>query len=589
MIRNPLTLISFVILGIFVLIALFQPWLMPFPPNGVKIELTNARPFTTEYLLGGDQSGRDILSRLVESTRSAFIAAAVVAASAVLVGVPAGLIAGYSQRYDSPLSLMFSVIMAIPDIILLIVLYTVLGATTTVAMAVLGILLSPTLFWLVRTLTRGVRNELYVDAARVAGLPAIRIVGRHILSAVRAPVILMAARIAGIGIASQAGLEFLGLGDPSRASWGRMLAEGFNNLYIAPDQLIWPALALGLVTGSFTLLSIGLRDTLEGTPVGQTRRQRQRGLAALPKLATTDESDAVAGGRLAFSASPVPETPAQIESAPLLVIHDLHVAYASEGRLTEVVDGASLRVGIGEIVGIVGESGSGKTQTIFAALGLLPDEAIVTRGSIRLEGKELLGLHEHEMTRIRGRKIGYVPQEPMSNLDPTFTIGAQLVFGIRAQSRCSKKDARELALQTLDRVGLRDPTRVFASYPHQISGGMAQRVLIAGAVACGPGLLVADEPTTALDVTIQAEVLDLIRDLQSEKGMGVLIVTHNFGVVADLCDRVVVMRSGRMLEEGFVESVFREPQHPYTQRLLDAVLDNAPARSQRAVGGTLDA
>ena len=223
----------------------------------------------------------------------------------------------------------------------------------------------------------------------------------------------------------------------------------------------------------------------------------------------------------------------------------------------------------------------GKTQTVFAALGLLPEQAIVARGSIRLAGVELLGMPEQRLSRYRGTTMAYVPQEPLSNLDPSFTVGSQLVEGIRSQTTMSARDAKQLALSTLGRVGIRDPKRTFASYPHQISGGMAQRVLIAGAVACKPRLLIADEPTTALDVTVQAEVLDLLRDLQKETGMGVLVVTHNFGVVADLCDRVIVMRTGRIVEEGPVSEVFARPQHEYTKQLLAAVLDETEPREHK--------
>ncbi len=571
MLRNPLTVVSLVVLVVFVAVAILQPWITPFPANQVQLRATNAAPFAGEHLLGGDRFGRDILSRLIASTRGALQAAVLLAGVAFVVGTTAGLIAGYFGRlFDTVSTWAFSVVMAVPGVMVLIALYTLLGTSTAVAMGVFGLLSSPGLFLMVRTLTRGVRDELYVDAARVSGLSNVRIVGRHVLYAIRAPIILMTATLAGTGIAVQAGLEFLGLGDPSRPSWGGMMSDAFTNFYIAPAQLIWPAAALGLVTGAFSLVSIGLRDVLEGTYVKPSARARRKRTDAL--------LGATAAERTPGHAADDQDT-AVSAAEPLLVIDDLHIAYPKKRELTTVVDGVSLTVGDGEIVGVVGESGSGKSQTVFATLGLLPDEAIITRGSIRLGGTELLGLPDKDLAAYRGSRLAYVPQEPMANLDPTFTIGAQLVYGIRAQGRMSRKNARELALAMLDHVGIRDPRRVFASYPHQISGGMAQRVLIAGAVARKPRLLVADEPTTALDVTIQAEVLDLLRALQKESGMGVLIVTHNFGVVADLCDRVVVMRGGRVVEEGSVGQVFKRPQHDYTKMLLGSVLDNAPPRA----------
>jgi peptide/nickel transport system permease protein len=184
-------------------------------------------------------------------------------------------------------------------------------------------------------------------------------------------------------------------------------------------------------------------------------------------------------------------------------------------------------------------------------------------------------MSERRLRSIRGSQIAYIPQEPMSNLDPSFTVGAQLVEGIRAGSRISRPKARNEALELLGRVGIVDPRKTFDSYPHQISGGMAQRVLIAGAVASRPKLLIADEPTTALDVTVQADILDLLRDLQSELDMAVLLVTHNFGVVADICDDVVVMRHGRIVEHGTTLETFRHPTDAYTASLLAAILDDS--------------
>ncbi len=584
LLRNPLTVASFIVLAIFAIVAIIQPWIMPFPPNQVTLKLTNADPFTTDYVLGGDKYGRDILSRLIASTRGAVQAAAVLSIVAFVIGASAGLVAGYFGKiFDTISTWLFSVIMAVPGVIILISLYTLLGTSTTVAMAVFGFLVSPSMFWMVRTLTRSVRNELYVDAARVAGLSNFRIVGRHVLIAIRAPVILMAAGLAGAGIAVQAGLEFLGLGDPGTPSWGAMLTDAFTNFYIAPDQLIWPAAALGLVTGAFSLVSIGVRDTLEGTYVKPSARARRKeietllGTKAVEKTLGLHVDEQHEGREYSVTGD---GAQAALANEPLLAIEGLQVAYSSKGKLTTVVEGVSLEVENGEVVGVVGESGSGKTQMVFSALGLLPEEAIIARGSIRLNGVELLGMPENELLKIRGSKMAYIPQEPMANLDPVFTVGSQMIYGIRAQSGLSKTQARELALSMLDRVGIRDPLRVFKSYPHQISGGMAQRVLIAGAVACKPGLLIADEPTTALDVTIQAEVLDLLRDLQRESNMGVLIVTHNFGVVADLCDRVVVMRTGKLVEEGDVAEVFRNPQHEYTKMLLGSVLDHSAPRPE---------
>ena len=221
-------------------------------------------------------------------------------------------------------------------------------------------------------------------------------------------------------------------------------------------------------------------------------------------------------------------------------------------------------------------------------LGLLPEGGRVLGGSILFEGSELAGASERAYSKVRGRKIAYIPQEPMSNLDAAFTIGSQLVEPLRVTLGLSKREAVERALSLLERVGIPNPKRTFAAYPHEISGGMAQRVLIAGAVSTDPDLLIADEPTTALDVTVQAEVLEVLRDLQEERQMALLLVTHNFGVVADLCDRVSVMQNGRIVETGPVRSIFHKAEHEYTLSLLDAILEDGEARGPlvAATGGT---
>ena len=235
--------------------------------------------------------------------------------------------------------------------------------------------------------------------------------------------------------------------------------------------------------------------------------------------------------------------------------------------MREVVHGVDLDVRRGEIHGLVGESGSGKSQIAFSTLGLLPREAVIIGGSVFFEGRDLLA-DAARMRKVRGRQIAYIPQEPMSNLDPSFTVGAQLIYGLREATGVSKKEARSQLMALLKRVGIDDPERVMRLYPHEVSGGMAQRVLICGAVASGPELIIADEPTTALDVTVQAEVLELMRELSSERGLAMIIVTHNLGVVADLCDTVSVMKDGLIVERNDVDTLFASPENAYTRDLL---------------------
>jgi peptide/nickel transport system ATP-binding protein len=268
-------------------------------------------------------------------------------------------------------------------------------------------------------------------------------------------------------------------------------------------------------------------------------------------------------------------------TAPLLEVRDLAIWFPGAGEGTAVVRGVSLAVGRGEIVGLVGGSGSGKTMTALAVLGLVPPPGRVTAGEILLSdvgrpgghggAVNLLTLPPRELRKVRGGRIGMVFQEPASAFNPVYTLGFQIAEAVRAHRRMPWRAALDEAARLLDRVALADARRRLGDYPHQLSGGQRQRAMIAMALAGGPDLLLADEPTTALDVTLQAQVLELLEEIRRDLGLAVLLITHDMGVVAETCDRVVVMRDGRVVEEAAVAELFRAPAHPYTRELLAAV------------------
>ena len=254
---------------------------------------------------------------------------------------------------------------------------------------------------------------------------------------------------------------------------------------------------------------------------------------------------------------------------PVLRIEDLAVEFITEHGWLTVVDGVSLEIGRGETVGLIGESGCGKSVTAMAVLGLIEQRSgRIARGRIRLDGRDLLSLDDREMRAVRGRKVAMVFQEPMTSIDPAFTVGKQMVEVLRRHLPMSKAHAQQRSIELLDRVGITDPHRRIHSFPHELSGGMRQRVLIAMALSCEPDLLIADEPTTALDVTVQAQVLDLLAGLQSEMGMAVLLVTHDLGVVSETCERVIVMYAGEVVETASTDELFARPSHPYTAAML---------------------
>ncbi|TDC53852.1 dipeptide/oligopeptide/nickel ABC transporter permease/ATP-binding protein [Actinomadura sp. KC345] len=584
LLRNPLGVISAAVLLVIVAAVVLAPVLSPQDPSAANLRDSFTGP-RAGHPLGFDSAGRDVLSRILHGGRNTLGGAVIALLVALGLGVPSGLVAGYrGGRFDTAANWTADLVMALPAMVVLLASRAILGETVWVLMVILGVLVSPSFFRLVRGIVAGVRGESYVDAARVSGLTDLRIVARHVLIVVRAPIIIQTALVAGLAIGLQAGLEFLGIGSGDTPTWGAMLNEAFTNMERAPSMIVWPGLALGLTSASLVLLVGALRDALEDRGTSPSRRPRRSTTVTVPpgteETGTGETGTGETGtGETGTGETSTDETGTDAAGTALLSVRGLSVSYAMpDGTAKEVVHGVDLDVREGEIVGLVGESGSGKTQTAFSILGILPEGGHVSGGSVVGGGREIVGLPERRHRELRGEVVAYVPQEPMSNLDPSFTVGAQLMEPMRYKLGISRAEARHRALDLLRTVEIADPERTFRLFPHEISGGMAQRVLIAGAMSCDPALLIADEPTTALDVMVQAEVLGLLRRLQRERSLGVLLVTHDLGVVADLCDRVAVMHDGRIVETGPSGRVLDDPRDPYTRRLLDAVLDDAPAR-----------
>ncbi|MFJ6548585.1 MULTISPECIES: dipeptide/oligopeptide/nickel ABC transporter permease/ATP-binding protein [unclassified Microbacterium] len=561
--RHPGGYIPLAIFVLIVLVGVFAPLLAPMDPNLVDLAAAKAPP-SPEHLLGGDSTGRDILSRLIYGTRTTLWGALITIVTALVIGVPSGVAAGYfGGVFDRVATWISDALQSIPGMIILLVVAAGSRNNFELLMVTVGVFMVPGYFRIARSQTLAVRGEAYIDAARVSGLSDARIIFRHVITAVYPPVIIQTALTAGIAMGMQAGLQFLGIGDSNVPSWGAMMLEGFRLMLTYPLMLLWPSAALGLTIAVLAIMGSTLAELVQvRTP--RAARRRRRGV-----LETADE----------VAAAPATGSVRHEAPASALRVENLHVVHATPTGETEVVHGVTLDVAPGEVVGIVGESGSGKSQTVFSVLDLLPATGRATADAIWVGGAEVTHASPKERQALLGRTIGYVPQEPMSNLDPSYTIGHQLIEPLRRTHGLAKAAARQRAREVLLRVGLSDPDRVMRSYPHQVSGGMAQRVLIAGAIAGRPSLLVADEPTTALDVTVQAEVLELLRELQAEYGMALLIVTHNFGVVADICDRVIVMRGGDIVESGPVDDLFAAPTQEYTRELIAASLDEAEGRA----------
>jgi peptide/nickel transport system permease protein len=502
---------------------------------------------STEHWLGTDGLGRDIVDRLIVGAGVTLLGVAEAAIVALAVGVPLGLIAGYfGGRLDRAIGWVTDLVLSMPTIIILLLVCAVYPQNMNAAMIGLGLMMSPGLVRVVRSTVLPVREELYVAAAQVSGLTQPYIVVRHILPRVGGPIIVQSSLLAAAALVAQAGLSFLGLlVEPPAPSWGGMIAEGSQTIVSNP-WLIWPpGIALALTTLAFGLLGDAARDATSERWARSGTAKRRR--------------------------SPASTEPPAVSDDVLLAVRDLVVAFhADDGSSIRVVDQVSFDVGRGEVLGLVGESGCGKSATAMALLDALPGSGHVEAGGIWLEGRNLVGIGARGMADIRGREIAVISQEPMVSLNPAFRVGWQLTEVVRRHAGVSRKEARERAVDLLRQVRLPDPEAMMRRYPHELSGGMAQRVVIARALAGEPRLLIADEPTTALDVTVQAEILALLRTLQSERGMSILLITHDWGVVADLCDRAVVMYAGQTVETSDIEPIFDHPAHPYTAGLLAA-------------------
>lgn len=549
--RRPVAVVSLCYLAFTVIAACTASLLAPYGPTSTDLNHVLTGP-TGIHLLGTDSLGRDVLSRLLHGTQVSLLGVMQAVATVLVFGVPVGLLAGYLGGWvDRITSAVVDIAMAIPALVILLVVLATFGSNQTAAMVALGGLAAPGLARVVRGATLAVREELYVAAARLAGLPTRQIIAKHILPRVAGPIVVWISLFAGAALLAQSGLSYLGLGvQPPTPTWGGMVAEASTVIAQQPWLLIPPGVVIGLTILAFGLIGDAVRDTtIQRTTGGSFRRDSRRATHRTPS-APANPHDQAAG---------------------LLSVRGLTIGLPTASGSVTVVEDLALDIAAGETVGLVGESGCGKSITSQAVLGLLSPGGRVTAGSILFEGTDLAALPPRAMRRIRGHRIGLVSQEPIASLDPVYRVGHQLGELVRCyDGRMSTRAVQARVQELLASVNLPDPERVAQRYPHELSGGMAQRVAIAAALAGRPKLLIADEPTTALDVTVQAEILDLLRRLQDETGMAILLITHDWGVVADTCKRTYVMYAGQVVETASTEALFDRPLQPYTAGLLDS-------------------
>ncbi|MGW0595181.1 dipeptide/oligopeptide/nickel ABC transporter permease/ATP-binding protein [Streptosporangium sp. NPDC002607] len=548
LLRTPAGLAGTVLVTLMVVLAIVGP-----PLWGAEAEYIDSGAIlqgsSAAHPLGTDNLGRDILARVLVAGRISLGLALL----ATLIGATAGIILGalpavLPHRAARLVTGTVNALVAFPGLLLAMFTAVIAGLGARGAVLGIGAAIAPGFARLTQTLAASVAGADYVSAARMLGVSRRRVMTSHILPNIAEPLILNLAQVLGGALLGLAGMSFLGLGvQPPSFDWGRLLFEGFGRIYATPAVALGPAVAVALAGIGFNLLGDALARAASRTavPAGKARPQ-----------AVSEPGE------------PDPEA--------ILEVRDLTVTFP--GGVTPVRE-LSLTVAPGEIVGLVGESGSGKSLTASAIGGLVPYPGEVSAARLRLCGADLGELPEQERRKLLGTSLAMVFQDPMASLNPALRVGGQLAEVATVHQGASRAEARTRAVDRLGHVRIPEPGRRARQHPHELSGGMRQRAVIAMGLMGTPRLIIADEPTTALDVTVQRQILRLLREVTGEAGAATLFISHDIAVVGELCHRVVVMYAGRVVEELPVEKLAFGAAHPYTRALVASLPDMDTDRS----------
>ena len=565
--RNRMAVVGLVMLIVIILLAIFADYLAPYDVT-TSVDVTSQdiyQPPSREHLLGTDDAGKDVLSNFLFGTRVSLVVGFFAAFISIMIGGVMGIVAGfYGGRVENLLMRFNDIMLVIPDLPLMVVIVALTKPNLLNIIFVIGLLGWTTTSRIVRSQTLAVKSRKFVLRARAIGAGNVHIIIHHILPLVMPLLVVNAILVISLSILNESTLSFLGLGDPTVISWGQMLNYAFGRgamsagawwaLFVPGMGIVWIVLAL-------TLFGHGLEQVLN------------------PRL----ETHHLMPGRLSIKTSLLGkptvnfenlDTASAIRKAPVLLdVKNLSIDYIAEGSPpARAVENVSFQLHEGELMGLVGESGCGKTTLMLALLRLLPAAGQIVDGQVIFSGKDLTTLPEPELHELRWKGISIIFQGAMNALNPVRTVGDQIAEAIICHEvSCAREMVRERVDELLDLVGITKDRR--DCYPHQYSGGMRQRAMIAMALACNPQVVIADEPTTALDVMIQAQVLDLLDNLRRKLGLSIIFVTHDLGMVAEMCDSVLVMYGGVMAEYADVDTVYNKAAHPYTQELLKAFPD----------------
>ena len=572
--REPVAAAAAVFLVLMAVVSLGADWIAPYDPTDQNLRNRLQSPFSANneggllHILGTDELGRDVLSRVLHGGQVSISVGLVGALVSGAIGVVLGLIAGYRRGVlETVIMRLVDGMLALPSLLIALIILFLAGAGFWKLILVFALLRWMVYARMTRGLALAYRDAEFVRAATAVGARGKRVMFRHLLPNFASPLLVLGTLEVAFLILAEASLSFLGFGiQPPDPSWGLMIANGREYLQQAWWIVTFPGVAIMLCALSLNLVASWFRSATDP-------QQRWRLLNPVRRrdLMPSEPSDAVSTARLTEqpALSVVGDRTDAAATDALLEVRDLHVGFETPTGRVHAVRGVDLSVNPGDTIGILGESGCGKSATMQAIMRILPEPpARVSASTMRYRDVDLLTATRSEVSAVRGTGMSMVFQDALTSLNPALRVGYQIGEVYRARTGASRSQARRHSIDLLARVGIPAPRDRIDDYPHQFSGGMRQRAMIATALAMSPELLIADEPTTALDVTVQRQILDLLADLQDEFGMALVIITHDLGVLAEVVDQIHVMYAGEIVESGPVGDLYRRPLHPYTAALM---------------------
>ena len=547
-IKNKLALLGGIILFILLLLIITTPFLNLSDPNAINTSDRFSLPFTSNYLLGADHLGRDILSRVMWGTRLSLAVGFSAALIAAILGSFIGIIAGYfGGFFDNILMRSVDVLMAFPYVLLALAIVAVMGPGLFNSLIAVAIVNIPFFARNVRGISLAYAKSDFMIAAKISGRSTFSCIIFELLPNLIPTIIVAFSTTIGWMILETAGLSFLGLGSqPPQADLGSMLGEGRASLIVHSHNSLIPGLMILFIVMGFNLFGDGIRDALD-PKLSQGKLGRSKALTDLKKNFVFSERC----------------------SKSFLEVNNLTTKFIRNNYEIEAIKKVNLSLQKGECLAIVGESGSGKSVTALSITRLVASPpGIITEGFINYKGTDLLNINLQTMQDIRGKKISYIFQDPQSTLHPLQKVGSQISEIVINHKIINKVKLNKEVLELLRNVKIKDPERVVNLYPHQLSGGMRQRIGIAMAIANKPDIIIADEPTTALDVTVQAKILSIINDLKKEFNLSIIFISHDLNVVSKISDNIAVMFNGEIVEFGKTKKILNNPNNQYTKKLI---------------------